>query len=369
MTHAKLSASGSSRWLNCPGSIKAEESYKNTTNSAAAEGTLAHELAEKCLITGSNAEDYLGDSGVSQEMVDNIQGYVDYVESFDCDDRYIEQRVDFSDVVPNGYGTADAIIVKGDLIRVIDLKYGQGVTVDAHENMQGFLYCVGAVQEFGFLADFNTFIVDIYQPRKGNFQTWEFDREYLDEKTKWIAKQAKLALTDDAPRIPSNKACQWCKAKADCPALFKHTQETMMIEFEELDADVPLPIKDTLTASQVSSVVKNKPLIESWLKAVSEKAKDSLLSGQHIEGLKIVEGRGRTNWKDENVIIDKLKAMGIDPFEQKLLSPNKIKQAIKKDFKQLQDQLVKSSGAPTLVSSCDKRPSLDFSDDFSDINC
>lgn len=364
MSHAKLSASGSSRWLSCPGSVKAEESYKDHPNAAAQEGTLAHELAEKCLKSGMSTEQSVGDNGISQQMGDYVQDYVDYVESFECDDRYIEQRVDFSNVVPDGYGTADAIIINEDSIRVIDLKYGQGVTVDAHENMQGFLYCVGAVQEFGWISEFKTFIVDIYQPRKGNFQTWEFDREYLEEKSEWVSKQAKLALSNDAPRIPSNKACQWCKAKADCPALFKHTQEITTVEFEQLDDNTPLPTKESLSAAQTASVIKNKSLIESWLKAVADKAKDSLLSGEKIEGLKLVEGRGRTTWKDEDVITEKLRAMGIDPFEQKVLSPNKVKGIVKKDFKQLQDQLEKSSGAPTLVPSCDKRPSLDTSDDF-----
>ena len=177
--HAKLSASGSARWLNCTGSVKAEQSFKDSSSPAAEYGTCAHELADIVLSTGKDIDSFLGQTlndaprvKVDQEMIDNVQGYVNYVQSFGGEQFY-EMRLDYSHLVPNGFGTSDAVVIVDNVIHVIDLKMGKGVVVDAENNTQGMLYALGAVEEYGYLYDFDKVVIHIYQPRVSNFSTWE----------------------------------------------------------------------------------------------------------------------------------------------------------------------------------------------------
>ena len=138
--HAKLSASGSSRWLNCPGSVKAEEGYPNQPSSAfALEGTRAHEVADLCLKASCDADVYIGkkvlDDVIDAGMAGYVQEYLDYVRSYETatSKLFTEERVDFSHVVPGGFGTLDAAVLDYDTktCHIFDLKYGKGVKVDA----------------------------------------------------------------------------------------------------------------------------------------------------------------------------------------------------------------------------------------------
>ena len=155
-THAKLSASGSSRWLTCTGSVKAESQFPNTSSSYAMEGTTAHSLAERCLTEDVTPNYYLNKQldgyTVDEEMVDNVAAYVAYVKSF-SGIHFYEVRVDFSEWIPDGFGTSDAIVIdsKSNTVHVIDLKYGKGVPVDAENNSQGMLYALGVLSEYSFI--------------------------------------------------------------------------------------------------------------------------------------------------------------------------------------------------------------------------
>jgi len=170
--HAKLSASGSHRWAHCPGSVKAEEGIADRSSIAADEGTAAHELAELVLTHGGACHDWIGKRliesnayTVDQEMADYVQQYVDYVKSHSGQHEY-EQLVDFSEWVPGGFGTADALVLDGNTLRVIDLKYGKGVQVDAFENTQGLLYALGAMSDYEYIAEIEKVVICIVQPRK-----------------------------------------------------------------------------------------------------------------------------------------------------------------------------------------------------------
>ena len=176
--HALLSASGSHRWLNCPPSAVAAEAYPNEGTEFTREGTLAHEVAEYVARTGVPFEldAYLREhSGCDRQMIECAEGYRDYIhEQIKTDGATVllEQRVDFSTWVPDGFGTADCIIVQDRTITVIDYKYGQGVAVDAKENTQMMLYALGALNLLGDLFDIETVDMHIYQPRINNVSTW-----------------------------------------------------------------------------------------------------------------------------------------------------------------------------------------------------
>ena len=368
--HAKLSASGSARWLNCTGSVKAEQSFKDSSSPAAEYGTCAHELADIVLSTGKDIDSFLGQTlndaprvKVDQEMIDNVQGYVNYVQSFGGEQFY-EVRLDYSHLVPNGFGTSDAVVIVDNVIHVIDLKMGKGVVVDAENNTQGMLYALGAVEEYGYLYDFDKVVIHIYQPRVSNFSTWELSILDLTLFGEYVTKQAIEALSDDAPRTPGDKQCQWCKAKATCPALLKHAEKTISADFDNLD---DLPDVDSLTPDKLSVILSNKKLIESWLKAVEEHISHTLLDGEEFPGFKLVAGRSLRRWANEDEAQEQLITLLDDQaFEKKLLTVAKAEKALgAKRKKEIENLIIKPEGKPTLAPESDKRPSINnCSDDF-----
>ncbi len=368
--HAKLSASGSARWLNCTGSVKAEQSFKDGSSPAAEYGTCAHELADIVLSTGKDIDSFLGQTlsdapsvKVDQEMIDNVQGYVNYVQSFGGEQFY-EVRLDYSHLVPNGFGTSDAVVIVDNVLHVIDLKMGKGVVVDAENNTQGMLYALGAVEEYGYLYDFDKVVIHIYQPRVSNFSTWELSILDLTLFGEYVTKQAIEALSDDAPRTPGDKQCQWCKAKATCPALLKHAEKTISADFDNLD---DLPDVDSLTPDKLSVILSNKKLIESWLKAVEEHISHTLLDGEEFPGFKLVAGRSLRRWANEDEAQEQLiTLLDEQAFEKKLLTVAKAEKALgAKRKKEIENLIIKPEGKPTLAPESDKRPSINnCSDDF-----
>ena len=372
MKHAKLSASGSARWLNCTGSVKAEEPFKNTSSAAAMEGTCAHELADIVLSTGANSQNYLGETLkdapsviVNQEMIDHVDGYVEYVKSLGGEQFY-EVRLDFSHLVPDAFGTSDAIAINNKTLHIIDLKYGRGI-VEAEKNTQAMLYALGAVEEYNYLFDIETIVVHIYQPRIHNFSTWEISLNDLLIFGEYVSAQAKEALSDNAPRTPSEKACQWCRAKATCKALETHTIKVLGSDFDDLDDIEPA---DTLTNNRLTFVLNNKKLIESWLKAVEEYVTEKLHDGDKVDGFKLVAGRSSRKWSDneqaQNELISILEEAA---FEKKLITPAKAEKALgAKRRGEIDHLIVKTIGQPTLAPESDKRKEITNNlDDFEKI--
>jgi len=182
--HAKLSASSSHRWLVCPGSIKAEEGLPDTQSDHSKEGSAAHFVAEQCLKNGLNAKDYIGiviadyDLQVTQEMADYVQVYLDYVRNLGGV-PLIEVRVDFSNIVPEGFGTADFITMVDDTLYIVDLKYGRGVRVNAEQNSQAMLYAIGVLNEYGAIYEPKRIVLVIAQPRLDHIDEWEVTFDQL----------------------------------------------------------------------------------------------------------------------------------------------------------------------------------------------
>ena len=366
--HAKLSASGSARWLACTGSVKAESSLPNTSSAFAAEGTTAHALAERCLTEDVTPNYYLNRQidgfMVDDEMVEHIAAYIAYVKSF-SGHHFYEIRVDFSEWIPDGFGTSDAIVIdsKSNTVHVIDLKYGKGVPVDAENNSQGMLYALGVLSEYSFIYDIDTVVIHIYQPRIKNYSSWSITTDDLLTWADWAKQRANEALSDNAPRTPSDKACQWCKAKATCKALLDHTHNVLMNDFDELDNIKP----DTLTDKELKVILDNAKLIKSWLDAVESHIFDMLQRGQSFDGYKLVEGRSTRAWLNEDTAAQVLLKSGLEPdtlYTKKLISPAQAEKVLKKDKGILSELIIKSEGKPTLVPSCDKRPSLNNTNMF-----
>ena len=369
MKHAKLSASGSARWLNCTGSVKAEEPFKNTSSAAAQWGTASHELADICLKSGDDPLKYINTIIetilVDEEMVEIVSGYIEYVKSFKGEQFY-EVRLDFSHLVPDGFGTADAVVIVDKTLHVIDLKTGRGV-VDATKNTQAMLYALGAVEEYNYLFDIKHVVVHIYQPRIHNFSTWELSLDELLVFGKYVSVQAKEALSNTAPRTPSEKACQWCRAKATCKALETHTISVLGGDFDDLDDIEPA---DTLTDEQLSFVLSNKKLIESWLKAVEEHVTEKLFEGDKVVGFKLVSGRSSRKWSDnEQAQTELISILQDDAFEKKLITPAKAEKALgAKRRGDIEHLIIKTIGQPTLAPESDKRKEITNNlDDFETI--
>lgn len=353
MKHAKLSASGSARWLTCPGSVHAESDIADKNNSFSLEGTCAHELGEVLLKDETLApESFIGksltdapDVVIDSNMVDYIVDYVGYCRSFETNTSttLIETRVDFSEWVPEGFGTADCIILDDGVVNVIDLKYGM-TPVEVKNNSQAMLYALGVLNDYGMLYEFETFNLHIYQPRINNISTWAISRSELLQWSEYVRVRALACLDVNAPRIPSEAGCHWCKAKATCPALTAHVEKVIGAEFD----DLTLP---PVEQANVKAILDNKKLIEQFLTAVEEYAFDTIESGGGVPGYKVVEAITHRRWKD-NAQDAVRAALGDAAFgEPKMITPA---QAVKL-APELAEYVFKPTGKSVIVPESDKR--------------
>lgn len=370
VAHAKLSASGAERWLNCPGSVKAEEGHSDKGSIHALEGTRAHAVAELCFARNCFTDVFLGetiDGGVvDDEMVQHVNGYVDYVRTMcaGADFLEIEQRLDFGRWVPEGFGTSDVVALKGETLIIIDLKYGKGVEVSAENNSQLMLYALGAIAEHEWLSNIKKVLLCIYQPRKNNFSEWETSASDLLGWGEWVKSRAALALTSDAPRQPGEKQCMWCKAKATCPALYDYTEQVIGGDFDNLDNP------DSLSTEKLLIVLGAKKLIEGYLSAVSDHAL-ALAEQNALPGYKLVEGRSNRQWKDESAAEKTLSVLVEEDklFKKSFISVAQAEKLLgKKQSAVLSDLVIKPQGKPSLALESDCRKKInDSSDDFENI--
>ena len=367
--HALLSASSAHRWLACPPSAVAAEAYPDQDTEFTREGTLAHEVAE---VYGRREfiRPSLPDSpDITKEMIECAEGYADYIsELTKSDDAVVllEQRVDFSPWVPDGFGTCDCIIIQGDLLTIIDYKYGVGVPVSAEGNPQMKLYALGALNDYGIAYDVNRVEMHIYQPRLNNISSCSLMVEDLLE---WAEKEVKPTATKAAKGKGDYCAgahCKFCPHAGRCRQLTKTCTE--YVETHSLRVAVPV-----LAPHEVADVLRMEPLVTLWLKRVKQQALDTLLEGGEVPGYKVVEGKlGNRKWTDELQVAEKLYSVGYEPeeiTETKLLSPAAMDKVIgkKKAAELLSGFIDRAPGAPTIAPASDKRPAFNRADDFENL--
>lgn len=373
MKHAKLSASGSHRWINCPGSVEAEQGIKDKSSPHAQWGTECHELAEICLKKGLNASTFKGAMierlPADDEMIETAQTYIDYVRA-QKGELLVEQKVSFASWVPGGFGTCDAMVIKDETLTVIDLKGGQGVKVYAKDNTQAILYALGAWFEYGFIYEITRIKIVIVQPRLDHIDEWELPISELLEWGEKIKEHAALAITPGAPRKPGNKQCTFCKAKATCPALKEFTEKTLLSDFDTID-ESELSAPGKLTDEQLKTVLDNADLISKWFDAVKTHVSDRLHAGEQFKGYKLVAGRSQRKWANPDDAAQWLEAKfdQDEIYTKKLIGiPGAEKLLGKADKGMIANLIVKPEGKPTMVHESDKRQPINNLADFDNIS-
>ncbi|WP_288339041.1 DUF2800 domain-containing protein [uncultured Allobaculum sp.] len=357
--HAKVTASGSHRWLHCPASVERESHFPDRSSPAAAEGTEAHALAEKKLCAwkkNGRRQRFKHDDEVMQEATD---GYRDYVielvnqlkEEGADPELNIEVQLDLSDWIPEGFGTSDACIVSTDCLHIVDLKYGKGVKVDAPENPQMRLYALGAVALFWPIYEFSKVKTHIYQPRLDHISTEEISVEDLLAWGETVKPTAKKAF-DGCEEAHSGEWCTFCRCRDVCRTraqemfeVIKDQPDKMFMTLEEVAAYLP----------QLDDAIK-------WAKGLQDYALERARSGEKVPGYKLVEGRSVRKVKDPGELACRLQEAGYGPdliwkpLElQTLTNLEKLvgKKTFATDYK---DYLEKPKGKPVLVPESDKRP-------------
>jgi len=364
--HAILSASSSHRWLHCLPSASLELEFDNTSGTAADEGSAAHALSEHKLKKALHIRSKRPISDYdSDEMEECTDAYVDFVmEQVElakqiCNDPIIliEQHLDFSCYVPDGFGTGDCVIIADDRLHIVDFKYGMGVLVDAVDNPQMKLYALGALEIYDSLYDINEVSMTIFQPRRENVSTWTVP---VDELKIWAEEELKpkavKAYNGEGDYMPG-EWCTFCKAAVRCRARAEEKLKLAQTEFK---------MPPLLTDNEIEEILSILPDLTKWANEITAYATDAAVNhGKEWHGFKVVEGRSVRKYKDENAIADKAEASGYKDIYRKSLIPMTEMQKLlgKTKFEEiLGDLIYKPPGKPTLVPVSDKRPAMNVAD-------
>lgn len=369
--HALLSASSAHRWLVCTAAPKLEATFPDTTSEYAREGTLAHEICELKLakyVTAMAKGTYTKKLNALKkhelyqpEMLETSEAYMDYIKSVALSYPAapaiaIERRVNFSDYAPDGFGTADCLLLAGSVLHVIDYKHGKGVVVDATDNPQMMLYALGAMHDYAMLYRFQMVKMAIVQPRIGNISEFEMSADALLDWGETVVKPKAREALSDAGRFSPGEHCRFCRAKYACKARSEHFAS--FAELAEARADPRL-----LTLDELGALLHDAKLLKKWAEDLEEYALAECLEGHAVPGWKAVEGRGSRAFTDADAAFEKLVASGIDEavlYERRPLTLAQTEAVIgKKLFTELVgDMVVKPPGKPTLAPEADKRPAV-----------
>jgi hypothetical protein len=361
--HALLSASSCHRWLQCPPSAKRCASVPDQSSEYARQGTAAHELCQYKVehALGRNTRDPTEDLDYFDEEMDRCSDqYCSYVmEQVEeakkhCADPavFVEQRLDFSRWVPEGFGTGDCVIVADELLQIIDYKHGLGILVNAEMNPQMMCYALGAVEMFDGIYDIENIRMTIFQPRRDNISTFEISKTDL---LKWadevLAPAARLAYKGEG-EYKAGDHCQFCAVKATCRKRAEYN-----LELAKYDFQMPPDLSD----DEIDMVLMKADELVSWANDIKEYALQQALSGTEYPDFKVVASRSVTKYTDEEAVAETVKKLGYEPYERKLLGITAMKSLLgKKQFEEALGSLTyKPPGKPTLVPKSDKRPALD----------
>ena len=374
--HALLSASAAERWINCPPSVALTKDMPEETSPFAQEGTHAHEMAEACIrayINGKPFPTYTGDDYITfldvKPYVDRTTELFESVREKDSSAcMFVEVRVDFSDWVPEGFGTSDCIIIGGDTLYVIDLKFGKGVTVDAEENPQARCYALGAYELYRDIYDIEKIVTIIDQPRLAHRTSEEISiNELLGWAERILVPAAKLAYAGEG-EYKAGPWCRFCKAGANC-----RCRAAKNLSVSTGYEDLPDPA--LLTDDQIVRILDRADDLEKWVKKLRDYATGEILQGVVMDGWKVVEGRTNRTITDEKGAARALRKLGYKPsqmYHRKLNGITQL-QALVGGRQALEESIGEFIGRteprPTLVRAEDRRPAITASayDDFKDM--
>ena len=392
--HAQLGASKARRWMACPGSVKMTRDLPDVETPYSREGTAAHELAAGWL----KRTDGPSHRGVDPEMVEGVRPYVEYVQNRvkemaygGADGRlFVEETFDLADLQPaeEMYGTADAVLIAGREIEVVDLKYGSGVVVqvrrDGHVNEQLLFYLLGAVLKhwrkaypLAFPTDqgvavaasavelFDRMSVTIVQPRAthadGVVRSTDVTAGELLDFVEELLRKAKATHAPDAP-LHAGDWCRFCPAHASCPEAYAHAQLVAQTVFDVVPADTP-PSPESLPIAVVGSVLAQAHVLEEWLRALRRRAEAELRAGRSVPGFKLVAKRATRQWADTNSALAAIHACNVDPYQpHTAISPAEFERRAGFKLNPKRDgpglETVKYSSGVTLAPDADPRPAV-----------
>ncbi len=361
--HSVLGASAADRWMNCTPSAQLTAGMEDETTTFAAEGTAAHALCEwkvrkalKMRAGRRPTSDYWTD-----EMEEFTDDYRDFIMDLvgqakqHCKDpvTLIEQHLDFSCYVPDGFGTGDFLLVADKELNVVDFKYGRGVAVYADHNPQMMLYALGALNLFDCLYDIEQVTMTIFQPRLSSISTWTITAAELYQWAEEVLKpKAELAAKGEGEFV-SGSWCRFCKARNTCRARAESFLELARMEFQP-----PALLSD----EEVAEVMEKADELSKWASDVMAYAQaEAIENGKHWNGYKLVEGRSVRKFSDEAKVEEAAKEAGYtDIYNKSLITLTAFEKLMgKKTFADVLGQYVtKPAGKLTLVPVSDKRPEV-----------
>lgn len=371
--HALLSASGAKRWMSCPPSALLEKQFPDQTSDFAAEGTFAHAFGDLMLsraleqIDGKTYKKSLAalekDAYYSPGLVEYVDQYVTLALEKVSEARarsrdaviLLEQRLDFSQWVPEGFGTGDVVIIADEIMEIIDLKYGKGVAVSAEDNPQMRLYALGALAQFEYLYDIRKIRMTICQPRLDSISTEEL---WVNDLVCWaeteLKPRAQMAFIGEGEYCAGDH-CRFCKAKFTCRARAEANLELAKMDFRD-----PAVLAD----DEIGEVLAKAAQLQAWASDIAAYALDQAENhGKKWDGWKLVEGRSTRKYLDEEAVANTLLSGGRteeDIYTKSLLGITAMEKLLgKKNFGQILGELIiKPAGKPVLVPEADKRPEI-----------
>ena len=376
--HAVLSASSAKQWIHCPPSARLREQFPEETSAAAEEGTLAHQFCELklrklFLEPGMPEKDYKAGLNklrkgkhFSTEMERYTDEYRDYVQQIAY--QYpsapyitVEKRVDYSYIAPEGFGTADCIVMYGTELHVVDFKYGKGIVVEAEGNCQMALYALGALQAYGLIFPIDTVHFHIVQPRVKNFSQWTTSVRNLNAWAETVVRPAAQKAYEGGGEFQQGKWCDdcFCCAAGTCRARADANAPVLQAQVDP--ATGKMKEEALLTNEEIGKLLPLLMMAEPWIKKVKKAALAKLLAGEAVPGWKLVEVRSNRSLTDPKAAYGALIKAGYKKamfYEQVPVPLTEAEKLITKEEYQsiLAPFIVKPKGAPALALEGDKRP-------------
>lgn len=419
--HSIYAPSSSARWMSCGGSLIAGLFEEDETSYEAAEGTVAHGIAEEWLKTDKRPRHLIGttitltENGTSHEipvttsMLDFVQEYVDWCR-YEDGEMLVETKVYFTDLMPPANaddidefgedyvepipfepqgGTADNIIKQPSKKRLIvtDLKYGTGVQVFAENNSQALLYAYGAYQLFKDEFEIEEIVIRIAQPRLGHMDEWIVTVEDLLGFAEIARQKAAEAWSLNAKRRATLKGCRFCRSSHNCAAIAFMMESAVGADMYYLDSDfgddemsmvrealaeeyrLRIAKFGSLTTSDLAKILPYRKVVENWFNRMDGELERRAMNGEHIPGMKLVESRSNRRYRSDADAKELFEFLGLteDQFTNtKMVTPAQMEDVIKDALgisKAGAPDIInriafKPEGRPTLVPLTDKRPSI-----------